>query len=533
MDVRDGVNRAMATSADDASGRLFLAHISHEIRNSINGVIGMLNLLRSTSLDTQQYDYTHTAHNAASSLLALVNNVLDFSKIEVGRLELENIDFDVRRTVSNVMDLFRYEVDTKQLALECLIADNVPQIVRGDPTRVRQVLANLVSNAIKFSDVGNITLRVEVLSSQAEYWELYFVVTDFGIGMSDETLTHVFDPYCQADSSTAREYGGSGLGLSISKQLVEHMRGVIGVDSSLGEGSTFWFTLRCDKTKRCTLVIPRGDFSDLKMLVINDPGIDGTALLHMINNWGIVTQIAQEYRSALQELYTALREQRPYDFLLLNKNCPDAESEELARAIRSAPSLSPLQIIMVTATGQRGDANDAQQAGIAAYLTQPIAPRQLQSCIAAVMARAQRNTLVTRHSLAEAIMRGQRILVVEDNSVNQKIVVGMLKQLGYDPAVASNGQDALQALECSDFDAVLMDVQMADMDGYQTTAAIRAKEAQAKHLPIIAMTANTTTQDREQSLASGMDDYMTKPFTLDGLSGMLNKWVNETSAPYR
>lgn len=527
MDVRDSLDRAIANGTDDASRRLFLAHISHEIRNSINGVIGMLNLLRATTLDAQQQDYTLTAHTAASSLLALVNNVLDFSKVEMGRLELENIDFDVRRTVNNVLNLCRYEAETKKLQLECVIAEDVPTIVRGDPTRVRQVLANLIGNAIKFSVHGKITVRVEVLNVQPENWELYFAVSDNGIGMSNETQAHIFDPYSQASAATAREYGGTGLGLSISKHLVENMRGTIGLNSVLGEGSTFWFTLRCDKTKRWNLVIPRSDFSGLRMLVVEDPGIEDTALLQMANSWGIVSTLAADSYAALQQLQAASQQQRPYDFLLLNKRYPDADSAELARAIRNAPSLSQVQIIMITATGQRGDASDAQQAGIAAYLTRPLASQQLQSCIAAVMGRAQRNTLVTRHSLAEAVMRGQRILVVEDNNVNQKIVVGMLKQLGYDPAVASNGQDALQALENSDFDAVLMDVQMDDMDGYQTTAAIRAKEPQTKRLPIIAMTANATLKDREKSLAAGMDDYMTKPVTLDGLSGILTKWVSD------
>lgn len=527
MDACDSVDRATAIRNDDAGRRLFLAHISHEIRNSINGVVGMLGLLRGTSLDAEQRDYAQTAHHAASALLALVNNVLDFSKIEAGRLELENIDFDLRRTLDNVLDLFQYEADTKGLQLKSVIADNVPPIVRGDPTRLRQVLANLIGNAIKFTDVGDIVVRIEALNEWLEQWELYFAVTDSGIGMSYEAQARIFDPYFQANTSTTREYGGTGLGLSISKQIVEHMHGAIGLDSSPGHGSTFWFTLRCDKTQRGNLIIPRSNFSGLRMLIVNDPGIDGMALLQVANNLGIVSQIVRDHQAAVHELYNALHKQRPYDFVLLNKHYPDADSAELAHAIRSTLSLSHVQIIMITMTGQRGDANDAQQAGIAAYLTQPVIPSQLQTCLAAVMGRAQRNTLVTRHTLAEAIMRGQRILVVEDNLINQKIVVGMLKKLGYDPSVASSGQDALRALEATDYDAVLMDVQMDDnMDGYQTTAAIRANETHAKHLPIIAMTANTAAQDREKSLAAGMDDYMTKPVTFDGLSGMLNKWIS-------
>ncbi len=556
-------NRRLDQALDEAkeSARVktaFLATVSHELRTPMNGVIGMTSLLMETPLTSEQQSYAETIRQCGEALLQLINDVLECSKIEAGKLELECLDFNLRTTVEQVLAQFAERAEAKGLELTGLVHASVPTGLKGDPGRLRQILTNLVGNAVKFTDKGEVTLQAYLEEDLPDTAAIRFEVTDSGIGINPNTQAKLFRPFVQADSSTTRKYGGTGLGLSISKQLVELMGGRIGVRSTEGQGSTFWCTARFQKqADSLRAILPTGDLTGKRVLIVDDNESNRLILHHLVSGWGMVDDLAEDAESALHRVAKAKQRGRPYDLAILDVIMPGKDGLQLARELQSHPAGSGIRLIVMTSMLQRGHAEQARQAGAMGYLPKPVRHDELRDCLRTVLGlpegQAPKDTLthsvvpqlVTRHMVAEHVQH-RRILVVEDNIVNQKLVVRMVEKLGYKPDVVENGKEALTALTKGDYAAILMDCQMPVMDGFETTRCIREREASVAsrdstdgsvnrsvtvtqstpHIPIIAVTANAMQGDRERCLATGMDDYLAKPIKLDELRSALTRWAS-------
>jgi two-component system sensor histidine kinase/response regulator len=535
--LQEAVDYAMEMSrqAEEANRAKseFLANMSHEIRTPMNGVIGMTNILLDEPSAPEIRDGLETIKRSAETLLTILNDILDFSKIEAGKVDIEAIEFNLRNMVEDSLALLAMRSHEKGIELTYIFDDGVPSLIAGDPTRVRQILMNLVGNAIKFTDKGgDIHIRIKPVEQDSDCVKVEFSIKDTGIGMRKRDTKKLFKSFHQVDASTTRKYGGTGLGLAISKQLSELMGGDIKVESEIGKGSTFSFSVLFEKQKgvKEKLRRPPSDLKGNRILIVDDNELNLEILRGFLTKWGFFVEATSDGAHALQMCKLVAKTNLPFDMVITDYQMPGMDGAQLGKMIRQDPDLKGIKLIMLTSRGLRGDAGKMKEIGFDGYLSKPIRRSQLFDSIVFVLSgcgqqACEKEEMVTKHQIKDIKTRSTRILVAEDHPVNQKVIKSILDKLGFPHAIADDGQKALEALEKKEYDIVLMDVQMPVMDGYTCAKKIREDDSKVlnKNIPIIALTAHAMIGDMEKCLSAGMNDYTTKPVDSQVLTAKINK----------